>query len=263
VTDASPPRIDTSVAHSARVWNYWLGGKDNYPPDRETGDRVAEMYPDIVTIARAARGFLGRAVTYLAEECGVRQFLDIGTGLPTADNTHEIAQRVAPESRIVYVDNDPLVLAHARALLTSSPEGRTAYLDADLSDPGTILTAAGETLDLTEPTAITLIAITHHISDYDEARAIVRQLMDAVPSGSYLVLSHSTNAIGGQVSDEAVARWNKFGKPPVTLRSIEQITGLFDGLELLPPGVVSTPRWRPPIESLPEIDQFCGVARKP
>jgi S-adenosyl methyltransferase len=261
--DGPPPQFDTNVAHSARVWNYWLGGKDNYRADRETGDRVAEMYPDIVTIARAARGFLGRAVEYLAAECGIRQFLDIGTGLPTADNTHEIAQCVAPESRIVYVDNDPLVLAHARALLTSSPEGRTAYLDADLHDPGAILTAAAETLDLTRPTAITLIAILHHISDYDEARAIVRELMDAVPSGSYLVLSHSTNAIGGQASDEAVARWNKFGKPPVTLRSIEQITGFFDGLELLPPGVVSTPRWRPAVGIPAEVDQFCGVARKP
>jgi ubiquinone/menaquinone biosynthesis C-methylase UbiE len=265
-TPAPPPELDTNVPHSARVWNHWLGGKDNYPIDRETGDRVAERYPDIVTIARAARQFLGRAVGYLAADCGIRQFLDIGTGLPTADNTHQIAQRIAPESRIVYVDNDPLVLTHARALLTSSPEGRTAYIDADLRDPGAILTEAANTLDLTQPVAITLIAILHHIDDYDEACEIVRRLTDPLPSGSYLVLSHSTNAIGGAASDEAVARYNQFGRPPVTLRSIDEITGFFDGLELLPPGVVSTPRWRPAVAPVdgepPEIDQFCGVARK-
>ena len=266
-TPSQPPELNTDVPHSARVWNHWLGGKDNYPVDRDTGDRVAERYPDIVTIARAARRFLGRAVTYLAADEGIRQFLDIGTGLPTADNTHQIAQRVAPESRIVYVDNDPLVLAHARALLTSSDEGKTAYLDADLRDPDAILTGAAKTLDFDQPVAITLIAILHHIDDYDEAREIVRRLTDPLVSGSYLVVSHSTNAIGGKASDEAVARYNQFGRPPVTLRSVDQITGLFDGLELLPPGVVSTPRWRPDVSAVDgepaEIDQFCGVARKP
>jgi len=268
MTDDSPaPRIDTTVSHSARVWNYWLGGKDNYPVDRMAGDKVAEMYPDIVQLARAARGFLTRAVRYLAGEAGIRQFLDIGTGLPTASNTHQVAQAIAPESRIVYVDNDPLVLAHARALLTSSRQGACDYIDADLRDPGVILAEASRTLDFTKPVAITLIAILHHMTDYDEARSIVNRLTEAVPSGSYLVLSHSTNVVFGARSDEAVGQWNKFGKPPVILRSPSQIAGFFDGLELLEPGVVSTPRWRPdPVDiggEAPEVDQFCAVGRKP
>ncbi len=268
MTDDSPaPLIDTTVSHSARVWNYWLGGKDNYLVDRIAGDKVAEMYPDIVLLARAARGFLTRAVRYLADEAGIRQFLDIGTGLPTASNTHQVAQAIAPDSRIVYVDNDPLVLAHARALLTSSPEGACDYIDADLRDPGTILAETSRTLDFTQPVAITLIAILHHITDYDEARSIVNRLMQAVPSGSYLVVSHSTNVIYGARSDEAVGRWNKFGKPPVILRSPEQIAGFLDGLEVLEPGLVSTPRWRPdPVDiggEPPEVDQFGAVARKP
>jgi hypothetical protein len=260
-----PP--DTTVSHSARVWNYWLGGKDNYQVDRDAGDRVAELYPDIVLLAQAARGFLTRAVSYLAAENGVRKFLDIGTGLPTASNTHEIAQSIAPDSRVVYVDNDPVVLAHARALLTSSPQGATDYIDADLRDTGTILQQATRTLDFSQPAAITLIAILHHLGDYDQARSIVRQLTDAVPSGSYLAIAHSTNVIYGAASDEAVGRWNKFGKPPVILRSPEQIAGFFDGWDLLKPGVVSTTRWRPGHTDIGgqsrEVDQFCGLARKP
>ena len=255
------------MAHSARVWNYWLGGKDNYQVDRDTGDRVAELYPDIVLLAQAARGFLARAVGYLAADAGIRQFLDIGTGLPTASNTHQIAQAAAPDSRVVYVDNDPVVLAHARALLTSSPQGATDYLDADLRDTGAILKEAARTLDFTRPVAITLIAILHHISDYGQARSIVNDLMDAVPSGSYLAIAHSTNVIYGAVSDEAVGRWNKFGKPPVTLRSPQEITRFFDGLDLLPPGLVSTTRWHPgragTSDEGREVDQFCGLARKP
>jgi S-adenosyl methyltransferase len=265
--DAPVPSLDTSVSHSARVWNYWLGGKDNYEVDRVTGDRVAEIYPDIVLLARAARGFLARAVGYLAGEAGIRQFLDIGTGLPTASNTHEIAQSIAPESRVVYVDNDPVVLSHARALLHGSPQGATDYIDADLRDTATIVREASRTLDFARPVAITLIAILHHIGDDDEARSIVTRLMDAVPSGSYLAIAHSTNVIYGAVSDEAVGRWNKFGKPPVTLRSPEEICRFFDGLELVQPGVVSTTRWRPGRADIGgearEVDQFCGVGRKP
>jgi hypothetical protein len=268
MTDHSPgPVIDTTTSHSARVWNYWLGGKDNYPVDQATGDKVREMYPDIVDLARAARGFLIRAVTYLAREEGVRQFLDIGTGLPTAMNTHEVAQAVAPESRVVYVDNDPLVLAHARALLASSPQGATDYIDADVHDPDTIIGEAKRTLDFSRPVAISLIAIVHHITDYRQARAIVGRLVEAVPPGSYLILSHSTNVVYGDKSDAAVGRWNQFGKPPVTLRSLEEISGFFEGLEVLEPGLVSTPRWRPDpadIGGQPrEVDQFCAVARKP
>ena len=258
-------KIDTSVAHSARIWNYWLGGKDHYPIDRKVGDQIAEMFPDIVTLARADRAFLGRAVRFLAGAAGIRQFLDIGTGLPTADNTHEVAQRVAPECRIVYVDNDPLVLAHARALLVSTPQGATDYIDADAREPETILREAARTLDFGQPIAVMLLGILHHIGDDEQASAIVNRLVDGIPSGSYLTIAHSTNVVTGDAMDEAVRHWNQFGKPPMTLRTPEAITRFFDGLELLEPGVVSTSRWRPdPAESpSPETDEFCGVGRKP
>jgi hypothetical protein len=179
-----PVKINTAVPQSARIWNYWLGGKDNYPVDRAAGDQYREAFPEIVDVARASRQFLTRAVRYLAGEAGIRQFLDVGTGLPTADNTHEVAQRVAPQSRVVYVDNDPLVLAHARALLTSTPQGATSYIDADLHEPDKILQGAAETLDFTRPVALMLMGILGHVTDYDEARSIVRRLLDALPSGS-------------------------------------------------------------------------------
>ncbi|HYY81416.1 MAG TPA: SAM-dependent methyltransferase, partial [Actinomycetes bacterium] len=182
-------KIDTSVAHSARIWNYWLGGKDHYPVDRTVGDRIAEMFPDIVTLARADRAFLGRAVRYLVSEAGIRQFLDIGTGLPTADNTHEVAQRLAPECRIVYVDNDPLVLAHARALLVGTPQGATDYIDADVREPDTILRAAARTLDFSQPVAVMLLGILHHLSDDDQADAIVDRLVDGIPAGGFLTIA--------------------------------------------------------------------------
>jgi S-adenosyl methyltransferase len=261
------PAFDTTVSHSARIWNYWLGGKDNYEADRIAGDKVAAMLPIIVTQARADRAFLGRAIRYLAGEAGVRQFLDIGTGLPTADNTHEVAQRVAPESRIVYADNDPLVLAHARALLTSSPQGACDYIDGDLRDPGRILGQAALTLDFTQPVALMLLGVLHHISDTDEAQSIVGRLTAALAPGSFLTINHSTSAISGAAMEEAVAHWNKVGTPPMTLRTPGQIARFFDGLELLDPGVVSCSRWRPdpsPEGGLPaEVDEFCGVARKP
>jgi O-methyltransferase involved in polyketide biosynthesis len=261
------PKIDTSVAHSARIWNYWLGGKDNYPIDRTVGDKILEMFPHIAELARADRAFLGRAVRYLVGEAGIRQFLDIGTGLPTADNTHEVAQRIAPECRIVYVDNDPLVLAHARALLTGTPQGATDYLDADLRDPDKIVHEAAKTLDFRQPVAVMLLGVLHHISDDAEAYAVVDRLLDAVPSGSYLVIAHSTNEITGAAMDEAVQHWNQFGKPPMTLRTPQAIARFFDRLELLEPGVVSTSRWRPdPVETsggpVPETDEFCAVGRK-
>jgi hypothetical protein len=261
------PKIDISVAHSARIWNYWLGGKDNYPIDRSVGDKILEMFPHIAALARADRAFLGRAVRYLVDEAGIRQFLDIGTGLPTADNTHEVAQRIAPQCRIVYVDNDPLVLAHARALLTGTPQGATDYLDADLRDPDKIVHEAAKMLDFGQPVAVMLLGVLHHISDDAEAYAVVDRLLDAVPSGSYLVIAHSTNEISGAAMDEAVRHWNQFGKPPMTLRTPEAIARYFDRLELLEPGVVSTSRWRPdPAEigagPVPETDEFCAVGRK-
>jgi O-methyltransferase involved in polyketide biosynthesis len=264
---AGPPaEIDTSVSHSARIWNYWLGGKDNYAADREAGDRVAAMLPSIVAQARADRAFLGRAIRYLAGEEGIGQFLEIGTGLPTADNTHEVAQRVAPGSRIVYVDNDPLVLAHARALLTSTPEGRCDYIDGDLRDPDKILTEAARTLDFAQPVALMLLGVLHHIPDTGEAHEIVQRLVAALAPGSYLAINHSTSAVHGAAMEEAVAHWNQVGSPSMTLRTPPQIARFFDGLELLPPGVVSCSRWRPRLSSggqLPaEVDEFCGVARK-
>jgi hypothetical protein len=258
-----PAGVDVSVPHSARIWNYWLGGKDNYRVDQRAGDEFRDIYPGIVEGARAARYFLARAVRYLAGEVGLRQFLDIGTGLPNVDNTHEIAQRVAPESRIVYVDNDPLVLSHARALLTSTPPGVVHYVDADLHDPDAIVAAAGRTLDFTRPVALMLMGILGHIGDDDEARSIVRRLVAALPPGSYMVHYDSTDTNPAYV--DAIRQYNESGAVPYILRSPEQITRFFDGLELLAPGVVSVPLWRPdpsPFGPPAEVDQFGGVGRK-
>ena len=259
--------LDTSVSHSARIWNYWLGGKDNYAVDREAGDKVAAMLPSIVAQARADRAFLGRAIRYLAGDEGIRQFLDIGTGLPTADNTHQVAQRVAPESRIVYADNDPMVLTHARALLTSTPEGACDYIDGDLREPEKILAQAAGTLDFANPVALMLLGILHHIPDTDQAYSIVRRLVASLPPGSFLTINHSTSAVHGAAMVEAVAHWYRVGTPSMTLRTPEQIATFFTGLDLLPPGVVSCSRWRPdltPAGGQPvEVDEFCGVARKP
>jgi len=262
---APAPKLDTTVAHSPRIWNYWLGGKDNFAVDREVGDQIRAMNPAIVDIALADRAFLRRAVQYLAGEVGIRQFLDIGTGLPTADNTHEVAQRVAPESRIVYVDNDPLVLVHARALLTSTPEGATDYIDADLHDPDTILQAAARTLDFTQPVAIMMLGVVIFILDDNEAQAIVKRLLDAVPSGSYLAITHGSNEVNPQAQAAMLAYWNKYGKPEMTYRNRQEFARLFDGLELLEPGVVSLTQWRPePPGDVPApVDGICAVGRKP
>ena len=257
------PQIDTTVPHSARIWNYWLGGKDNYAVDREAGEAFREIFPGMPEVARAVRSFLARAVRYLASEAGIRQYLDIGTGLPTVDNTHEVAQRLAPESRVVYVDNDPLVLAHARALLTSTPPGVTAYIDADLHDPDTILEAAAQTLDFSRPVGLMLLGVMAHIGDDAEARSILDRLLSALPPGSHLVLSDGTNT--DKAREEAHRHYNTGDAVPYLLRSPEQIAGFFDGLELLEPGVVSVSRWRPeprPFGPPPEVSTFGGVARK-
>ncbi|MFF5257713.1 SAM-dependent methyltransferase [Actinomadura viridis] len=259
--------IDTTVPHSARVWNYWLGGKDNYPVDQELGEQFREVFPGIVDLARVSRAFLSRAVTYLAEEEGIRQFLDIGTGLPTLDNTHEVAQRAAPGCRIVYVDNDPLVLAHARALLTSTPQGATSYIDADLREPEAILERAGRTLDLGRPVGLIIMQILGHVSPENgdaEARDILRRLLAGLPSGSFLALNDSadTNTANVEATGE---QYNESGAVPYHLRSPEQIALLFEGLEMVPPGVVPVERWRPapPPASGDEVGVLGGIGRKP
>ncbi|BCL17583.1 SAM-dependent methyltransferase [Micromonospora sagamiensis] len=262
---ARPPRVDPSVAHNARVWNYWLGGKDNFEADRRVGDHVRRAFPVIGDVARADRRFLARAVGFLAGTAGVRQFLDIGTGLPSADNTHDLAQAVAPECRIVYVDNDPMVLVHARALLTSRPEGATRYVEADIHRPEAILAAAAETLDLGQPVAVMMLGILNFVLDTDEAYAIVRRLMDAVPSGSYLAVTHPTVELGGEANVAAMAFWNENAAPPIRSRTGAEIAGFFTGLELVAPGLVSCSRWRPgPDEAdAAPVPQYGGVARKP
>lgn len=261
-TDDDP--LKTSEPHSARIYNYWLGGKDNYPADREMGDRILSVLPMIGEMAVQNRAFLRRTVRFLAAERGMRQFLDIGTGLPTADNTHEVAQSVAPESQIVYVDNDPLVLTHARALLTSAPEGRTAYVDADLHHPQSILREAATTLDLSRPVVLTLLGVVFHIQD-DSAYTIVRELVDALAPGSHLILTHATSAVTGQAMEEAVRQWNESSSTPIRLRTPAQIEGFFEGLELVEPGLVSIPLWQPAHSDLGEpqaMDEFGAVARK-
>ncbi|MCD0449040.1 SAM-dependent methyltransferase [Actinocorallia sp. API 0066] len=257
------PHIDTSVSHSARIWDYWLGGKENYPVDQELGDQIAATLPDIVEQARADRAFLGRVVRFAVER-GIDQFLDVGTGLPTASNTHEVAQRLNREARVVYVDNDPLVLAHARALLASTPEGRTAYLDADMYDPVDILERAGETLDYSRPVAVTMLGVLWHVLDDDTAKAIVQTLLGALAPGSLLAVAHPTIEVTGTKMADAIEQWNLFGKPPGRWRSPQQLALLFDGLELVEPGIVSCPLWRPDVGAdIAPIDQYGGVGILP
>jgi hypothetical protein len=257
-------RIDTTVAHNARVWNYWLGGKDNFEPDRRVGAHVRAMFPVIEEVARADRRFLARAVRHLAGPEGVRQFLDIGTGLPSADNTHQVAQSVAPESRIVYVDNDPMVLVHARALLTSSPEGATDYIEADVHDPASVLAGAARTLDLDRPVAVMMLGILNFVLDTDEAVAIVRRLMAAMPSGSFLALTHPTVELGGEANVPAMEFWNANAAPPIRTRTGAEIARFLEGLELLDPGLVSCASWGVADGEEPRVvPQYGCVARKP
>ena len=254
------PQLDTSVPQTARIWNYLLGGRDNFPVDRAVGDQILAGQPELAENARLSRAFLVRAVRYLAAEAGVRQFLDIGTGLPTADNTHQVAQAVAPDSRIVYVDNDPLVLAHARTLLTSRPEGVTSYLDADMYDLDLVLREAARTLDFSRPVAVLFMGVLGHVEPDAVARGLVSKAMDAVPSGSYLALYDGTDLSPAAV--EAARLWNRSAALPYHLRSPARLAGFFAGLELVEPGLVPVTRWRPDTEA-PEIDQYGGVGRKP
>jgi S-adenosyl methyltransferase len=255
-------KLDTNVAHSARVYDYWLGGKDNFAADREAGDRVISIRPQIRSDVRQNRAFLRRTVRFLAGEAGIGQFLDIGTGLPSAGNTHEIAQAASPEARVVYVDNDPLVLAHARALLTGTP-GSTAYLSADLREPLKILHDAAEVLDFSQPVAVMLVAVLHHLSDADNPAGIIATLLGAVPAGSYLVISHPAADVQTEAVSQVQTSYNQNVATGQTRRTQEQVAAFFDGLELLAPGVVETPRWRPeePPPAVP-VPMWAGVGLK-
>ncbi|WP_232668575.1 SAM-dependent methyltransferase [Pseudonocardia sp. TRM90224] len=267
--------IDTTVPHSARVWNYWLGGKDNYAVDRKTGDAVIAVYPQIKVNARESRKFLKRVVGFLAGEAGIRQFLDIGTGLPTADNTHEVAQRIAPDAKVVYADNDPLVLAHARALLIGTPEGETKYLHADVREIPDLMRGAAEILDFSQPVAVLMLGVLGHLDDTDEARAVVAQILDRVPSGSYLAISDAILTEERRIAEETYSKTDGVhyhARPP------EAIASFFDGLEWVEPGFQSVSLWRAdpaadepetqgenvqPLAAVVPVDQWGGVARKP
>jgi hypothetical protein len=258
-----PPSFDTGIAHSARIYDYWLGGKENYQADREAAELVIQANPDVVHGARANRAFLRRAVEFLAGEAGIRQFLDIGTGLPTADNTHEVAQAVAPESRVVYVDNDPIVLAHARALLDSTPQGATAYIEADARNPAAILEAAAQTLDLARPVAVMALMVLMHIPDSDTPHRIISDLMAAVPPGSYLAISDTASDIDTDRVTRVSGLLNQRMATRQTRRTREQFARYFDGLELVGPGLVPMPAWRAPTSPARIIAAYAAVGRKP
>jgi hypothetical protein len=258
-------QLDPGVPHIARVYDYWLGGKDNYAADREAAETVIATAPHVLASVRAQRAFLGRAVRYLVAEAGIRQFLDIGTGLPSASNTHEVAQQVAPECRVVYVDNDPIVLAHARALLDSSPEGATAYLDADLLNTGAILEEAARTLDFGEPVAVMLLGVLHCVPDENDPHAITARLLAAVPPGSYLTVAHPASDIASEQMTRSSRDYNQSAAAPVTMRTRAEVSRFFDGLELVQPGVVQLNRWRPDpgdLDPRRELANYGGVGRK-
>jgi hypothetical protein len=258
--------FDTTVAHPARVWDYWLGGKDNFAADREAGEQVIAAMPSVDAAARAGRAFLATAVHYLAAGMGVRQFLDVGTGLPTANNTHEVAQRVGPESRVVYVDNDPIVLTHARALLTSNAAGATAYIDADLRDTGKILAEARNVLDFSRPVALMLLHVLHFIPDSHDPYGVVAKLVEPLASGSYLVLAHTTGELGTPGMQEAAERYNRTSSVKVTLRNKADVARFFDGMELVEPGITPVGVWRPgPMDDIPDrgLSTYTAVGRKP
>jgi hypothetical protein len=257
--------INTKVAHSARVHNYWLGGRDNFAADRAAGDAVMASYPEIITSVRANRAFLARAVRFLTREAGIRQFLDIGTGLPAANNTHEVAQAEAPDTRIVYVDYDPVVLLYARTLLTSDFPGTIDYIHADVRDPGLLLREASRTLDFSRPVAIMLIALMHLVVDADDPYGIVQTLKEAVPSGSYLALSQVAADIEPEQVAAAARRYNRLAYETQRHRTHAEVSRFFEGLELVEPGVVAVPQWRPAseTEAATHSAMWGGVARKP
>jgi O-methyltransferase involved in polyketide biosynthesis len=257
-----------STPHIARVWNYWLGGRNYFAADRAAGEEMNREFPHLAPIARAERAFLVRAVRFLAGPARIRQFLDVGAGLPAEGNTHEIAQRIAPDTRVVYADNDPAVLVHARALLqnpmlASSPEGVVSYIDADLRDVSAVLAGSARTLDHTRPVALIMLGVLGHIGDQGAARSITSQLMDALPSGSYLAVADGVAA--SQYVDSAQERYNASAPAPYYLRRPDRLASFFDGLDLVEPGVVPCPQWKPDAPEADPPDEataYCGVARK-
>jgi len=252
------------VPNPARVYAYWLGGKDHYEADRKAAEEVIRLRPQVVAGARANRAFLARVVRFLAADCGIRQFLDIGTGLPAPGATHQVAQAAAPQTRVVYVDNDLLVLAHARALLTPAPQGRCDYVDADLRDPARILAQAAATLDFTQPVAVLLLAVLHFIPDTDGPAAIVAALAGGITPGSVIAISHLTADFAPEHVSAAATAYNTLAPVPVTPRTHAQVTGLFGGLPLLPPGVVPVTEWRPRHgKGFGPADLYAGAARIP
>jgi hypothetical protein len=257
-------RLDTRTACSARVWNYLLDGKDNFIADRAAGDELKQMFPGIVDVARGRRLFLAQAVRYLARQAGIRQFLDVGTGIPTAETAHQIAQQIEPQSRVVYVDIDPLVLVHVRALLTSVPSGRVDYVEADVRHPETILQDAAETLDFSQPAAVLMLGILSEIPDSDSPGSIVARVLECLPAGSYLALSDVTNT--NPVFNQAIAVYNGKAASPCHPRSPQQLAGFFEGLEMVPPGLVAPSRWRPGLTDTSggteEASALCGIGRK-
>ena len=260
------PAVDTSVASQARMYDYLLGGKDNFAVDRDAVEQALKVWPDMAFTARANRAFLGRAVRYLAGEEGMWQFLDIGSGIPAAGNVHEVAQAAAPESRVVYVDYDPTVLAHASALLTSDGPGATMFIDADLRAPDTILADAARLLDFGQPTAVTLMAILNALPDSDDPHGIVARLMDAVPSGSYLALTHlGLDLLGGETDDGLETMQAQVMRKQFTSRTREEVARFFQGLEMAAPGLVRVEDWRPEpgAGSAGTSALWCAVARKP
>jgi hypothetical protein len=261
--DTARSRFDPEIPHPARIYNYWLAGKDHFPADRRAAEEVIRHRPQVVAGARANRAFLARAVRYLAGDCGIRQFLDIGTGLPAPDSTHEVAQQVAPDCTVVYADNDPLVLVYARALLTCPPPGRCAYIDADLRDTPAILAQAARTLDFARPVAVLLLAILHFIPDSDDPAGIVAALTSALAPGSYLVISHLTSDLAPGPVTAGVGAYNAAVPMGVIPRTHAQVTALFGGLRLVPPGVVPLTEWRPAVAGpAAQADLYAGVARR-
>jgi O-methyltransferase involved in polyketide biosynthesis len=257
--------FDASVAHPARIYDYWLGGKDNFAADRIAAEEVLTLMPGMAQVARRVRMFLATVVHHLAADEGIRQFLDIGTGLPTVNNTHEVAQRAAPGARVVYVDNDPIVLLHAGALLTCSPPGQCAYIEADVRDPDRVLAEAAATLDLTEPVAVMMLGLLHFIPDADAPYALTRYYLDALVPGSYLAVSHASSDIESEPQEAAKKRYNSHSATPITLRSKAEVARFFDGLDLIPPGITPLGQWAPgaALPASPGLPTHTALARKP